>query len=132
MRLNLDPSALAARRRQLAIRDQLNTLLGKHLAGGGESQNAKFRLPGLAQAGLACLQTCVVVAGMANEFPRAFGDAAGNRIKQRLVEDSGYHDTESTVGRGEPLPIHGLAELASEAAQNPDFSVASPQAGARQ
>jgi hypothetical protein len=39
------------------------------------SQDAKFGLPRLAQAGLACLQIGVVLAGMANEFPdHNFGD----------------------------------------------------------
>src|SRR6266702_6947454 len=69
---------------------------------------------------------------MANEFPCAFRNAARNRTEQRFVERSRDDNTQRAVGSREPFAVDCFAELAGEAAQDPDLGVACPEARARQ
>src|SRR3977135_523361 len=118
--------------RELAIRDEINAPLRKDLADGGQCQHPKLSFSRLPQASASLLQIGVVVAGMTNEFPCAFRNAAGNRMKQSFVEHSVDDDTQRAVGRGEAFAVNRLAKFSGEAAQNTYLGVARPQARARQ
>src|ERR1035438_2835856 len=61
------------------------------------------------------LQVRIVVAGMADEFPSAFRNAAGDRVEQSLVECSSDYNAEGAVGGREPFPDYGLAKRCREA-----------------
>jgi len=114
---------------EITIRNELNAFLREDFTGGGEGQDAEFGLAGIAKAGFGSLQGRVVVAGMANELPGAFGDAAGNRVEEVFVECSGDQDAERSVGSEEAFAIDGFAEFAGEATQDLNFGVAFPESG---
>ena len=90
----------------------------------------KLLLPGFTQPRLARLQILIVVPGMANKLPCAFGNAAGDRVKQCLIESTRYHDAERTVRCSEPFSIDRFAELAGESAENANFDITRPKARA--
>src|SRR5271157_936304 len=110
------PHRVPRRSLQVAVTDELNALLRKHGAGSGQGQDAEFLLPRLAQAGGGGLQIRIVVAGVADEFPGALGNAAGNRVEQSFVERSRDFNAQCAVGRGEAFPVHCAAKTAGKPA----------------
>ena len=88
----------------------------------------KLLLPGFTQPCLARLQILIVVPGMANKLPCAFGNAAGDRVKQCLIERTRYHDAQCTVGGGEAFPIYRFVLLAGESTENANFDITRPKA----
>src|SRR5579864_4209508 len=64
---------------------------------------------------------------MADEFPYALRNAAGNRVEQRFVESSCDYNAQRPVGRRETFAIDRRAKIASEATEDAEFGVASPE-----
>ncbi len=110
-----------------AVRYQLNAFVQKELASGRQSQDPKFRFSRFAQTGLSPLQICVVIAGMANEFPGALRNAAGDSMEQRFVERSGDENAECAVGSDESIAIYSLAKFPGEASQKTEFERREPK-----
>jgi len=117
---------------QIAVRNQLNAFLGKHGARDGQSQDAKFFLPGLAQASAGGLQIGIVETRMADKFPCTLGNAAGDGMEQGFVKCSRHFNAQGTVGGEEALAVHSLAKLARKTVQNADFRPSRPEVWPRQ
>src|SRR6202023_3451446 len=109
-----------------------NAFLQQYFPRGWQSQHTEFRLPRLAQPGSCHLQIRIVISGMADEFPGALRDAAGNRVEQHFVEGAGDDDTEPAVGRDEAVAVYGFTNLSREATQDSEFGMPSPQPRAPQ
>src|ERR1051326_4826041 len=76
----------------------------------GRSEHFKFAHARGAEAGADAVEVGVVVTGMADEFPAAFRDASGNRLKQRKVESAGRDDAEAAFGRDHACLGDGAAK----------------------
>src|SRR5436309_10723121 len=69
---------------------------------------------------------------MANEFPGALGNAAGNGVEESLIQHSGDDDPQCAVRSCEALLANRFAKCVCESAQDPDFNRACPKAGTTQ
>src|ERR1700719_3784141 len=129
---NRKPLRGSSGRNQVAVRNQLNSLLQQELARLGHGQNAQLGLARCAQASVGTFQIIIVVAGMTDEFPGAFGNDCGDAAEEFFVQRSGRDDAKRAVGSAHALTLQRITELGGKSTENSYLSIACPQIGARQ
>jgi hypothetical protein len=117
---------------QVAIGSQVDPGLRKSVPCLRQGQGTEFSFPRLPQARFGGCQVCIVVAGVAYEFPGAFWNAGGDGPEQGFIEYSGDLHAQCSVRCGETFLLHGGTETGREALQNPHFGIAGPDARAGQ
>src|ERR1700684_4135084 len=69
---------------------------------------------------------------MANKFPSALGNDAGNGAEESLVKSTSDDDAERAIGSYHAFSFGGVTKFAGKGAQNPHLSITSPETGPSQ
>src|SRR6516165_4285240 len=98
----------------LGVGDQIDAGFLEKLSGLGSGQQLEFDLAGFLKARVRRAEVVVAIAGMANEFPRAFWDILEDAREQGRSERPCSGDAKGAVGRAEARTFYKLRESGLE------------------
>src|SRR3954469_7083580 len=84
-------------RGQIGVGDEFDIAAGDDFAGALRGQHAELGFARGAEASADAGERIVGVAGVTDELPSAFGDAADDGFEEAFVECAGHDDAEGTV-----------------------------------